>query len=119
VSGARIDAHFADRLLESDEFYATVVPADLSRRWTMSGVGLRGMSVVQAVLPFRVKHFLEATTGQRYRHPEVPLHDAITNGTHLYNADNHLHADKCEYPLYGRPHGNLAFHHRNTVNPSH
>jgi hypothetical protein len=106
--GPEFDAIFARRQCEADEFYATVIPGDISPdAQNVMRQAFAGMLWSKQFYHYVVKEWLEGDPG----HP--PPHPARRRGrnhewTHLYNADVVSMPDKWEYPWYAA--WDLAFH---------
>src|ERR1700693_725312 len=102
------DQIFAQRLHEADEFYATVVPQDLSPdARNVMRQGFAGMMWSKQFYHYVIKAWLQGGPG----HPPPP--PERRNGrnhewNHLYNADVISMPDKWEYPWYAA--WDLAFH---------
>jgi len=102
------DDVFAARKREADDFYATIIPKDLSP--DAQGVmrqGFAGLLWSKQFYHYVVKHWLQGDPGQ----PPPPAER--TSGRnhdwpHLYNADVISMPDKWEYPWYAA--WDLAFH---------
>src|SRR5262249_9040004 len=102
------DKIFAVRQREADQFYATVIPQDLSPdAKNVMRQGLAGMLWSKQFYHYVVKDWLEGD-------PECPappaerLHGRNHDWNHLYNADVLSMPDKWEYPWYAA--WDLAFH---------
>jgi hypothetical protein len=108
VVGDDFDAVFAARRREADEFYATVIPADLSpdaRNVMRQSLG--GLLWSKQFYHFVVKDWLEGDPG----HPQPPAErrgGRNYDWPQLYNADVISMPDKWEYPWYAA--WDLAFH---------
>ena len=102
------DAIFALRQREADEYYATIIPQDLSPdARNVMRQGFAGMLWSKQFYHYVVKNWLEGDPGN----PAPPVER--TNGRnhewlHLYNADVISMPDKWEYPWYAA--WDLAFH---------
>jgi hypothetical protein len=102
------DRIFAERLKEADEFYATVIPPDLSvDAKNVMRQGFAGMLWSKQFYHYVIKQWLEGDAGN----PPPPAERR--NGrnrewAHLYNADVISMPDKWEYPWYAA--WDLAFH---------
>ena len=102
------DRIFAQRKNEADEFYATVIPQDLSSdAQNVMRQGFAGMLWSKQFYHYVIKNWLEGDPG------DVP--PAVERKTgrnsqwpHLYNADVISMPDKWEYPWYAA--WDLAFH---------
>jgi hypothetical protein len=102
------DATFAQRLAEADEFYATVIPEDLSAdAKNVMRQGFAGMLWSKQFYHYVVKQWIEGD-------PDNPAPPAGREKgrnhewQHLYNADVISMPDKWEYPWYAA--WDLAFH---------
>ena len=104
----RFDSIFGLRQHEADEFYATVIPHDLSTdAQNIMRQGFAGMLWSKQFYHYVVKEWLEGDAG----HPAPP--EGRRKGrnhswTHLHNADIISMPDKWEYPWYAA--WDLAFH---------
>ena len=102
------DDVFAARKHEADDFYATIIPRDLSPdAQSVMRQGFGGLLWSKQFYHYVVKHWLQGDPG----HPPPPVER--TNGRnhdwpHLYNADVISMPDKWEYPWYAA--WDLAFH---------
>ena len=99
---------FADRLREADEFYATVIPPDLSDdAKSVMRTALAGMLWSKQFYHYDVKTWL---TGDPACPPPPPERQFGRNRAwgHLYNEDVLSMPDKWEYPWYAA--WDLAFH---------
>jgi hypothetical protein len=102
------DAIVARRQCEADEFYATVIPANISAdAQNVMRQAFAGMLWSKQFYHYVVKDWLEGDPG----HP--PPNPSRRRGrnhewTHLYNADVVSMPDKWEYPWYAA--WDLAFH---------
>jgi hypothetical protein len=99
---------FAARMREADEYYATVIPEDLSPdARSVTRQALAGMLWTKQFYHYVVKAWLEGDPGQPPPPPE-----RSTGRNHewmqLYNADVISMPDKWEYPWYAA--WDLAFH---------
>ncbi len=102
------DKTFALRQREADEFYATVIPQDLSADGkSVMRQGLAGMLWSKQFYHYVVKDWLQGDPGNPPPPPER-LHGRNHEWTHLYNADVISMPDKWEYPWYAA--WDLAFH---------
>ena len=102
------DQVFADRQREADEFYATVIPADLSadaKQVMRQGFG--GLLWSKQFYHYVVKEWLDGDEGQ-VPPPAERRRGRNHEWTHLYNADVISMPDKWEYPWYAA--WDLAFH---------
>ena len=102
------DKMFALRQREADEFYATVVPQDLSTdAQNVMRQGLAGMLWSKQFYHYVVKDWVEGDAGC----PPPPAERRAGRNhewNHLYNADVISMPDKWEYPWYAA--WDLAFH---------
>ena len=102
------DKMFATRKNESDEFYRTVVPQDLSAdAQNVMRQSLAGMLWSKQFYHYELKRWLEGDP----RNPQPPserLGGRNKEWPHLYNADVISMPDKWEYPWYAA--WDLAFH---------
>jgi hypothetical protein len=102
------DWMFARRQREADEFYATVIPQDLSAdAQNVMRQGFAGMLWSKQFYHYVVKEWLHGDAG----HPSPPEErrkGRNHNWTHLHNADIISMPDKWEYPWYAA--WDLAFH---------
>ena len=99
---------FQDRIEEADAFYAERIPAGATgdeRRVLRQA--LRRPALDQAILPLRVRHWLEGDPA-RPRRPKAGCSAATRDWAHLYNRDVISMPDKWEYPWYAA--WDLAFH---------
>ncbi len=102
------DKSFALRQREADDFYATVVPHDLSAdAKNVMRQGLAGMLWSKQFYHYVVKDWLEGDPACPPPPPER-LEGRNHEWTHLYNADVISMPDKWEYPWYAA--WDLAFH---------
>ncbi len=102
------DKTFALRQREADEFYATVIPQDLSAdAQSVMRQGLAGMLWSKQFYHYVVKDWLQGDPGNPAPPPER-LKGRNHEWTHLYNADVISMPDKWEYPWYAA--WDLAFH---------
>jgi Mannosylglycerate hydrolase MGH1-like glycoside hydrolase domain/Glycosyl hydrolase family 63 C-terminal domain len=99
---------FALRKGEADEFYATVIPQDLSAdAQNVMRQGLAGMLWSKQFYHYVIKDWLQGDPGN----PPPPAERRKGRNhewTHLYNADVISMPDKWEYPWYAA--WDLAFH---------
>jgi hypothetical protein len=106
--GGRFDEIFNLRLQEADEFYATILPADLSAdAANVARQALAGVLWSKQFYHYVVKDWLEGDPAQ----PEPPRERQRGRNrewTHVYNADVISMPDKWEYPWYAA--WDLAFH---------
>jgi hypothetical protein len=105
---AEFDDLFAARNREADEFYATIIPKDLSRdAQNVMRQGFAGLLWSKQFYHYVVKQWLDGDLGS----PPPPAER--TRGRnhdwpHLYNSDVISMPDKWEYPWYAA--WDLAFH---------
>ncbi|MHB8217826.1 MAG: MGH1-like glycoside hydrolase domain-containing protein [Candidatus Sulfotelmatobacter sp.] len=105
---AAFDKTFARRQREADEFYATVIPQNLSAdAQNMMRQGFAGMLWSKQFYHYVVKDWLRGDPGAP-RPPEERQKGRNHQWTHLYNADVISVPDKWEYPWYAA--WDLAFH---------
>ena len=105
---ADFDAIFARRQQEADEFYATVIPEDLSAdAKNVMRQGFGGMLWSKQFYHYVVKDWLEGDPGNPAP-PEQRWNGRNHEWMHLYNADVISMPDKWEYPWYAA--WDLAFH---------
>ena len=99
---------FKARSAEADEFYATVIPPDLSDdARNVMRQGFAGMLWCKQFYHYVVKQWLEGDPGNPPPPPER-LNGRNHDWTHLYNSDVISMPDKWEYPWYAA--WDLAFH---------
>jgi len=102
------DKTFALRRREADEFYATVIPQDLSAdAKNVMRQGFAGMLWSKQFYHYVVKDWLRGDP-ENPRPPEERRKGRNHQWTHLYNADVISMPDKWEYPWYAA--WDLAFH---------
>ena len=105
---ADFDKTFALRQREADDFYATVIPRDLSPdAKNVMRQGFAGMLWSKQFYHYVVKEWLDGDPGN----PAPPVERKKGRNhdwTHLYNADVISMPDKWEYPWYAA--WDLAFH---------
>ena len=105
---ADFDKIFARRKVEADEFYATVIPSDLSPdAKNVMRQGFAGMLWSKQFYHYVIKDWLQGDAGN----PPPPverLKGRNSQWPHLYNADIISMPDKWEYPWYAA--WDLAFH---------
>ena len=102
------DRTFALRRREADEFYATVIPRDLSAdAQNVMRQGFAGMLWSKQFYHYVVKDWLRGDPDSP-RPPEERTKGRNHQWTHLYNADVISMPDKWEYPWYAA--WDLAFH---------
>ena len=99
---------FSLRKREADEFYATVIPQDLSPdAQNVMRQGFAGMLWSKQFYHYVVREWLEGDAGNPPP-PAERLHGRNKDWLHLYNADVLSMPDKWEYPWYAA--WDLAFH---------
>ncbi len=102
------DAILARRQCEADEFYATVIPGDISAdAQNVMRQAFAGMLWSKQFYHYVVKEWIEGDPGHPPPHP-ARRHGRNHDWTHLYNADVISMPDKWEYPWYAA--WDLAFH---------
>jgi len=102
------DKTFALRQREADEFYATVIPQNLSAdAQNVMRQGFAGMLWSKQFYHYVVKDWLRGDSGSP-RPPQERRKGRNHQWTHLYNADVISMPDKWEYPWYAA--WDLAFH---------
>jgi hypothetical protein len=102
------DEIFALRQRESDEFYATVIPQDLSSdAQNVMRQSFAGMLWSKQFYHYVIKEWLEGDPGNPTP-PAERLNGRNSQWPHLYNADVISMPDKWEYPWYAA--WDLAFH---------
>ncbi len=102
------DKIFAQRLHEADEFYATVIPQDLSPdARNVMRQGFAGMMWSKQFYHYVIKDWLQGDPGNPPPPPER-RNGRNHEWNHLYNADVISMPDKWEYPWYAA--WDLAFH---------
>jgi hypothetical protein len=105
---ASFDKTFALRQREADEFYATVIPQDLSAdAQNVMRQGFAGMLWSKQFYHYIIKDWLEGDPGNPPT-PQERKQGRNHEWTHLYNADVISMPDKWEYPWYAA--WDLAFH---------
>jgi hypothetical protein len=106
--GKEFDQTFRSRQREADEFFATVIPQDLSDDGKLvMRQSLAGLLWSKQFYHFVVRDWLSGDSGQ----PAPPAdrqHGRNSEWPHLYNADVISMPDKWEYPWYAA--WDLAFH---------
>jgi Mannosylglycerate hydrolase MGH1-like glycoside hydrolase domain/Glycosyl hydrolase family 63 C-terminal domain len=106
--GRDFDDVFAARLREADEYYASVIPEDLSAdAQLVMRQSLAGLLWSKQFYHYVVKEWLEGDPGQPAPAPQR-LDGRNHDWTQLYNADVISMPDKWEYPWYAA--WDLAFH---------
>jgi hypothetical protein len=102
------DRLFALRQREADEFYLTIIPADLSTdAKNVMRQGFAGMLWSKQFYHYVIKTWLEGDPGNPHP-PAERLNGRNKEWPHLYNADVISMPDKWEYPWYAA--WDLAFH---------
>jgi hypothetical protein len=102
------DSTFALRQREADEFYATLIPQDLSTdAQNVMRQGFAGMLWSKQFYHYVVKDWLRGDPDNP-RPPQERRKGRNHQWTHLYNADVISMPDKWEYPWYAA--WDLAFH---------
>jgi len=102
------DEIFATRQHEADEFYATVIPQDLSPdARNVMRQGFAGMLWSKQFYHYVIRDWLQGDPGNP-RPPAERLKGRNHEWTHLYNSDVISMPDKWEYPWYAA--WDLAFH---------
>jgi len=105
---AMFDKMFTVRQREADEFYATVIPQDLSAdAQNVMRQGFAGMLWSKQFYHYVVKDWLRGDPDNP-RPPQERRKGRNHQWTHLYNADVISMPDKWEYPWYAA--WDLAFH---------
>jgi len=105
---ADFDKIFARRKVEADEFYATVIPSDLSPdAKNVMRQGFAGMLWSKQFYHYVIKDWLQGDPGNPPP-PAERLKGRNSQWPHLYNADIISMPDKWEYPWYAA--WDLAFH---------
>jgi Glycosyl hydrolase family 63 C-terminal domain len=105
---AAFDKTFALRQGEADEFYATVIPQDLSAdAQNVMRQGFAGMLWSKQFYHYVIKDWLRGDPDDP-RPPQERQKGRNHQWTHLYNADVISMPDKWEYPWYAA--WDLAFH---------
>jgi hypothetical protein len=105
---SQFDAVFAERKAEADEFYATVIPAQLSSdARNVARQAFAGLLWSKQYYHYVVKQWLDGDA-QQPPPPEDRQRGRNREWTHLYNADVISMPDKWEYPWYAA--WDLAFH---------
>ncbi len=106
--GAAFDQLFNDRILEADEFYATVIPSDLTPdARNVMRQSLAGMLWSKQFYHYVVRDWLKGDPAAPPP-PAERLNGRNREWSHLYNADVISMPDKWEYPWYAA--WDLAFH---------
>jgi hypothetical protein len=106
--GLKFDRIFAERIREADDFYATVIPDDLTAdaRQVMRQA-LAGMLWSKQFYHYVVRDWLKGDPAAPPP-PSERLNGRNREWSHLYNADVISMPDKWEYPWYAA--WDLAFH---------
>jgi hypothetical protein len=108
VAGLDFDQTFADRLREADEFYATVIPADLTPdAQSVMRQAFAGMLWSKQFYHYVVRDWLQGDPASPPP-PPARFHGRNHEWGHVYNADVISMPDKWEYPWYAA--WDLAFH---------
>src|SRR3954468_22385256 len=108
IGGVDFERTFADRIREADEFYGTVIPADLTPdAKTVMRQALAGMLWSKQFYHYVVRDWLKGDPDSPPP-PSERLHGRNAQWGHLYNADVISMPDKWEYPWYAA--WDLAFH---------
>jgi len=106
--GVEFDRIFADRKREADEFFATVIPDNLSPdAANVMRQAIAGLLWSKQFYHYVVRDWLSGDPGCTPP-PAERLSGRNHEWTHLYNADVLLMPDKWEYPWYAA--WDLAFH---------
>jgi len=106
--GPKFDRTFADRIREADDFYATVIPSDLTAdARVVMRQALAGMLWSKQFYHYVVRDWLKGDPGSPPP-PSERLNGRNREWSHLYNADVISMPDKWEYPWYAA--WDLAFH---------
>jgi len=106
--GEEFETIFADRLSEADEFYATVIPQDLSPdAQNVMRQALAGMLWSKQFYHYVIRDWLKGDPGAPSPPPER-VNGRNRDWSHLYNADVISMPDKWEYPWYAA--WDLSFH---------
>ncbi len=108
ILGQEFDEIFELRRREADEFYATVIPGDLSEdNRSVMRQAFGGLLWSKQFYHYVVEHWLEGDPEQMPP-PTERLFGRNHEWSHLYNADVISMPDKWEYPWYAA--WDLAFH---------
>ena len=108
VFGANFDDTFAEREQEADEFYASVIPQDLSvDAQSVMRQSFGGMLWSKQFYHYVIEQWLKGDPAFPTP-PEGRWHGRNHDWRHLYNADVISMPDKWEYPWYAA--WDLAFH---------
>jgi hypothetical protein len=105
--GREFDRTLAQRRDEADEFYATVIPQELSVDAQDTMRRFAGMLWSKQFYHYTVREWLQGDPAQPPPPPER-LHGRNHDWVHLYNSDVISMPDKWEYPWYAS--WDLAFH---------
>ncbi|HEX5000384.1 MAG TPA: glucosidase [Terriglobia bacterium] len=106
--GKNFDRIFQERMREADEFYATVIPADLAGdARNVMRQSLAGMLWSKQFYHYEIKRWIDGDPGFPTP-PSERQHGRNHEWAHLYNADVISMPDKWEYPWYAA--WDLAFH---------
>ena len=102
------DTTFAKRIQEADEFYAALVPADLSDdARNVQRQAFAGMLWAKQYYHYVVRDWLNGDPAMP-KPPDTRLEGRNSHWQHLFNADVVSMPDKWEYPWYAA--WDLAFH---------
>ena len=105
---ADFDNCFAARIREADDYYASIVPPELSEdARNVQRQAFAGMLWSKQFYHYVVKDWLEGDNSKAIP-PAERLHGRNSEWRHLYNADIISMPDKWEYPWYAA--WDLAFH---------
>jgi hypothetical protein len=108
VFGAEFDKIFAEREREADEFYAGVIPDDLSTdAQSVMRQSFAGMLWSKQFYHYVIEEWLKGDPACPTP-PDARWHGRNHDWRHLYNADVISMPDKWEYPWYAA--WDLAFH---------
>jgi hypothetical protein len=108
VFGANFDETFAERKQEADEFYAGVIPEDLSAdAQSVMRQSFAGMLWSKQFYHYVIEQWLKGDPAFPTP-PDARWHGRNHDWRHLYNADVISMPDKWEYPWYAA--WDLAFH---------
>jgi hypothetical protein len=106
--GDAFDLTFAQRLVETDAFYAEIIPASLGEdEGRVMRQALAGVLWSKQYYHYVVRYWLEGDLTQP-KPPDSRLEGRNAEWSHLYNADVISMPDKWEYPWYAA--WDLAFH---------
>ena len=105
---SKIEQIFAQRIVEADEFYAEIIPNQLSvDAKNVMRQAFAGMLWSKQYYHYVVKEWLDGDSGQP-KPPEIRKSGRNSTWTHLYNDDIISMPDKWEYPWSAA--WDLAFH---------